>query len=354
MKHILVYLVVAVCIFGLMGLYFAQNDKNIENNVVAAEANVPKQSTVQVGVLLDDLDDADTVAFVDSLSGQLGKAANITVSECSGDAPTQMSYYKKMLSAGCRYLFVEVFDAGQVDEMIALAAKQGATLFLMNANPTAAQITAYDAVYSIGYAESDRLVGIANALADYWSANREEMDYKTSDDVLSYAVVTDSGFAGTEEQEELEKLLAQRGCVAELVRDSVTEYLNYNFEAELDRIYFANAELILFADSADAEKAYHYYHDPSEYSSETPKLCLMTADKATYSLHENNQILLACGNGGDVLGRMAAAMVTTLANGETLSLSTVGTAPINEGRTYLCGDVVLRNIIISEETTDEE
>lgn len=354
MKHILIYIITALCIFGLMGLYFAQDNNISAAPVATVESNSPKQTTTQIGILYNGIENSDKVEFRSALSKQLDKSANISASDCDGDSALQMTYYRKMLTNGCRYLFVEIFDAANVDEMISLAAKQGATLFFMDYTPTTAQCEAYSGVYSIGYAEYDEVDMAANLLASYWQSNSDEMDFK-SDGTLSYAVVSDSGFADTEDHTRLEELAAEKGCTMSLVKDTVTEYLNYNFEQALDTMFFANTEAILFMDSADAEKAYHYYHDPSEYS-HTPqiKLCVMSADETAYMLHGYGQILFATGNGGTVLGRMAAGMISTLESGEALSYTTVGIMPTNGGRTYLCNGVTLRNIIISENPDDEE
>ena len=354
MKHILIYIIIALGIFGMMSLYFSQNDQLTRAAVTSSEVNVAKQSIIQVGILFENIENQDKVEFRSSLKEQLGVSANVVSSDCGGDPSVQMSYFKMMLGKGCKYIFVDNFQSSNVDEMITLAAGQEATLILMNGAPTAAQLQSYEKLYSIGCNEENDMEALADMLSGYWVSNREEMDFKV-DDTLAYAAVSNYGFVDSGKAEQLEELMSKKGCPIKLVSDTVTEYLNYDFEYELDQIYFANAEAILFADSADAEKAYAYYHDPSEYS-KTPKikLIVMSADETAYSLYETDRILCATGNGGPVLGRMAAQMVTTLEGGGTLSYSTIGTNPTNGGRTFLCNNSILRNIIISETEEEEE
>ena len=189
------------------------------------------------------------------------------------------------------------------------------------------------------------------------SNNRDALYHWIQNDSLAIAAVTEYGFEDSGKWDKLQSLLEQRDCTATLAKDIVTEYLNFNLEFSLDAIYYSGAEIILFSDSADAEKAYAYYNDPTEYSKGYGAWrAVMEADATAYSLYAEGKILFAEGGGGYMMGRAAAQMVKLLLNGENPRVSIQLATPADSGKTYLCKAVVIRNMIETEqpEETDEE
>ena len=131
--------------------------------------------------------------------------------------------------------------------------------------------------------------------------------------------MTEYGYEESGKWAKLQSLLEERGCTAKLTKDVVTEYLNYNLEYSLDAIYYSGAELLLFSDSADAEKANVYYNDPTEYSKGYRAWrVVMEADETAYNLYKDGKVLFAEGSGGYMMGRAAAQMVKLLLEGQQL------------------------------------
>ena len=141
-----------------------------------------------------------------------------------------------------------------------------------------------------------------------------------------------------------------------LCGDTITEYLNYNLEHAFDALYYKGPELILFSDSADAEKAYTYYNDPTEYPNGYGGTlwAVMEADETAYNLYKDGKVLFAEGGSGYLMGRAATQMVKLLLNGEAPRVSIQLATPADSGKTYLCNTVVLRNTIAVEEPEETE
>lgn len=143
------------------------------------------------------------------------------------------------------------------DELLALAQEYDVPVVLMNRRATAEQLATFPKLYSILKAddsEEAELERLADTIADYWEKNRDDLDNWLHDDKLSIAAVTEYGYEESGKWTKLQSLLEERGCTAKLTKDVVTEYLNYNLEYSLDAIYYSGAELLLFSDSADAER----------------------------------------------------------------------------------------------------
>ncbi len=349
MKHILICLLIALGIFAFMGNRFSggESPKRDNNIVMATHTNVQKQTAAKVGVLLNHADNADKVNFLKTLEKDLGHTAAVQTVDCAGSAEAQMRYFKKLLEDGNRFIFAEVFEPENVDGMIALAKEYGAALLLDGHTLTDQQLKAYPAVYTIGTSPSETIFSLANVIASYWATNEDQLDRRKNDEVFYYSMVSNEEFEDSDERKALEKEAADRGCELELVHDAITDYLNYNYEGELYDIYLSKAELILFTNSSDALKAYNYFHNPSIFSYGPPRIVfgVLSADDLAYSLFEEQKVLFVLGNGGSVMGRLAAKMITALANGEPLNYSNVGVMPSQNGRSFLCGDLLLRNII---------
>ena len=153
----------------------------------------------------------------------------------------------------------------------------------------------------------------------------------------------------------LQSLLEERGCTAKLTKDVVTEYLNYNLEYSLDAIYYSGAELLLFSDSADAEKANVYYNDPTEYSKGYRAWrVVMEADETAYNLYKDGKVLFAEGSGGYMMGRAAAQILRLLLEDQIPRVSGSLASQADGGKTFLCNPVVLRNVIETVEPEEQD
>ena len=153
----------------------------------------------------------------------------------------------------------------------------------------------------------------------------------------------------------LQSLLEERGCTAKLTKDVVTEFLNYNLEYSLDAIYYSGAELLLFSDSADAEKANVYYNDPTEYSKGYRAWrVVMEADETAYNLYKDGKVLFAEGSGGYMMGRAAAQILRLLLEDQIPRVSGSLASQADGGKTFLCNPVVLRNVIETVEPEEQD
>ncbi len=362
MKHILIYLVIALGIFGLLGWYFARQEelqpKAIQSDLMVS--NVAKQPQMTVKMLFSDMSNEEKNDFRAALQAELGGIADVEAHDCMGSAEVQLAYAGRVLEQGCSVLMLEPVDDAAAETLLALAKEYDVPVVLMNQRVTAQQLAVYDNVYGIVKAEDSEdaeLERLADTIADYWEKNQDELDNWLHDNELGIAAVTEYGFEESGKWAKLQSLLEERGCTASLTKDIVTEYLNYNLEYSLDSIYYSGAELILFSDSADAEKADAYYNDPTEYSKGYGAWrAVMEADATAYSLYAEGKILFAEGGGGYMMGRAAAQMVKLLLNGENPRVSIQLATPADSGKTYLCNAVVIRNMIETEqpEETDEE
>ena len=316
MKHILIYLVIALGIFGLLGWYFAQQEElqpqAVQSNLLIN--NVAKQSQLTVKMLFSDMSNETKNEFRTTLQAELGDVAAVEAHDCMGSAEVQLSYAKKVLEQGCAVLMLEPVDDTVTDELLALAQEYGVPVILMNRRATAEQLAACDNLYGIVMAEDTEdaeLTRLADTIADYWANNRDDLDCWIRNDTLSIAAVTEYGFEESGKWEKLQSLLAERDCTAVLCSDTITEYLNYNLEHAFDALYYKGPELILFSDSADAEKAYTYYNDPTEYPNGYGGTlwAVMEADETAYNLYKDGKVLFAEGGSGYLMGRAAAQMV---------------------------------------------
>lgn len=352
MKHILIYLLIALALFLLLTFLFPAGRPPDAEVTDPADGRDPETAeTGKVGILFSGADDLWKVEFKNALERGLDGRAELVAKDYGENPGTFLTYFKKLLKDGCGCLILEVAPRASVDELLALAKEAGSTLFLYGCALTREQADFYGNAYTIGFGETHRAETLAGVLAGYWHTNERELDSRKRDGILYYSVVSDSGYQDTDFRKELEALAAERGLKMELREDVVTRYLNYNFEYPLDRIYFSLSEAILFADSADAEKAYHYYHDPSEYTKGPPDIyfCVMEDDETALSLCEGNQILFASGNGGTNLGAMVLRMMRALQEGEPLNHATVGVTPRDNGRNFLCAETAHRTVIRTEE-----
>lgn len=349
MKHILIYILIALVFFGLIELYFFKNNSIVQqksNEVTMVGSG--NEAMPSVGMVLNGLDTDEKVAFRAAVTGRLQENARLSVADSLGSEEIQLTYCQKLIAQGCTCLIVEPVNARCVDALAELASGYGVPMILLGQRPTAGQQETCSRLYSVGYAEEDEMTRLADLISGYWKNNRETMDSLVEDDILYYAVVSDYGFENSGKAEELTALLAERGCEAKFVRDTVTEYLNYDLERVLDNDYNATAELILFADSADAEKAYSYFRDPTEYPSGKSmgiQLAVMDMDTTAYNLYKEGKVLFATGNGGMVLGQVTADLARQLLAGETPLLSSSIAQVANEGRTFLCNPLTLRSMI---------
>ena len=175
------------------------------------------------------------------------------------------------------------------------------------------------------------------------------------DGKLGIATVTDYDFEESGKWEKLQTLLEERDCDTVLSWSVITEYLNYNLERRLDTIHAYGGELILFGDSADAEKAYAYYRDPTEYPSGNykPFLGVMEIDETAYNLFKDGKVLFAEGAGGYMMGRAAAQMIAQLVYGQAPRVSAFLATPADGGKNFLCTPVMLKNTIAVEQPEEE-
>ena len=330
MKHILIYLVIAAGIFGLLGWYFTQQEDLQPQTVVPSDLtmnNLTKQSQTIVKMLFSDMSDEEKNSFRIALQSELDGLAEVEAHDCMGSAEVQLAYAKRVLDQGCSLLMLEPVNETVADNLLAMAQEYGVPVVLMNHRATSEQLAAYSNLYGIIKAEDTEeaeLTRLADTIAEYWKTNREQLNFRLYDGKLGIA--------------------------------AVTEYLNYNLEPRLDAIHAFGGEMLLFSDSADAEKAYSYYRDPTEYPSGNykPYLVVMEADETAYNLYKDGKILFAEGGGGYMMGKAAAQMVKLLLNGEAPRVSIQLATPADGGKTYICNTVVLRNTIVTEEPEEEK
>ena len=123
----------------------------------------------------------------------------------------------------------------------------------------------------------------------------------------------------------------------------------------MDAIYYSGAELLLFSDSADAEKANVYYNDPTEYSNGYRAWrVVMEADETAYNRRCPPQKALSHPYTGYMMGRAAAQMVKLLQEGQLPRVSSSLASQTDGGKTFLCNPVVLRNVIETVEPEEQD
>lgn len=360
MKHIIIYLAIALVMFGLLGWYFAQQE-DLQPKALQAElsvSNVAKLPQQKVEMLFSDMSNEEKNSFRIAIQNELGAAVDVAAHDCMGSAEVQMTYAKKVLEQGCTVLMLEPVNDTVTDELLALAQEYDVPVVLMNRRATAEQLATFSKLYSILKAddsEEAELERLADTIADYWEKNRDDLDNWLHDDKLSIAAVTEYGYEESGKWAKLQSLLEERGCTAKLTKDVVTEYLNYNLEYSLDAIYYSGAELLLFSDSADAEKANVYYNDPTEYSNGYRAWrVVMEADETAYNLYKDGKVLFAEGSGGYMMGRAAAQILRLLLEGQIPRVSSSLASQTDGGKTFLCNPVVLRNVIETVEPEEQD
>lgn len=360
MKHIIIYLAIALVMFGLLGWYFAQQE-DLQPKALQAElsvSNVAKLPQQKVEMLFSDMSNEEKNSFRIAIQNELGAAVDVAAHDCMGSAEVQMTYAKKVLEQGCTVLMLEPVNDTVTDELLALAQEYDVPVVLMNRRATAEQLVAFPKLYSILKAddsEEAELERLADTIADYWEKNRDDLDNWLHDDKLSIAAVTEYGYEESGKWVKLQSLLEERGCTAKLTKDVVTEFLNYNLEYSLDAIYYSGAELLLFSDSADAEKANVYYNDPTEYSKGYRAWrVVMEADETAYNLYKDGKVLFAEGSGGYMMGRAAAQILRLLLEDQIPRVSSSLASQTDGGKTFLCNPVVLRNVIETVEPEEQD
>lgn len=360
MKHIIIYLAIALVMFGLLGWYFAQQE-DLQPKALQAElsvSNVAKLPQQKVEMLFSDMSNEEKNSFRIAIQNELGTAMDVAAHDCMGSAEVQMTYAQKVLEQGCTVLMLEPVNDTVTDELLALAQEYDVPVVLMNRRATAEQLVAFPKLYSILKAddsEEAELERLADTIADYWEKNRDDLDNWLHDDKLSIAAVTEYGYEESGKWAKLQSLLEERGCTAKLTKDVVTELLNYNLEYSLDAIYYSGAELLLFSDSADAEKANVYYNDPTEYSKGYRAWrVVMEADETAYNLYKDGKVLFAEGSGGYMMGRAAAQILRLLLEDQIPRVSGSLASQADGGKTFLCNPVVLRNVIETVEPEEQD
>ena len=360
MKHILIYLAVALVMFGLLGWYFTRQDdihpQATPTNLTTS--NVAKQSQQTVKMLFADMSSEEKNAFRTALMSELDDTLLVEAHDCMGSAEVQLTYAKRVLEQGCTVLLLEPVDEATADELLSLAASYDVPVVMMNRSATPAQLAAYDKVYGIVKAEDTEEAEhprLADTIAEYWKTNREQLNFRLLDGKLGIATVTDYDFEESGKWEKLQTLLEERDCDTVLSWSVITEYLNHNLERRLDTIHAYGGELILFGDSADAEKAYAYYRDPTEYPSGNykPFLGVMEIDETAYNLFKDGKVLFAEGAGGYMMGRAAAQMIAQLVYGQAPRVSAFLATPADGGKNFLCTPVMLKNTIAVEQPEEE-
>ena len=300
MKHIIIYLAIALVMFGLLGWYFAQQE-DLQPKALQAElsvSNVAKLPQQKVEMLFSDMSNEEKNSFRIAIQNELGTAMDVAAHDCMGSAEVQMTYAKKVLEQGCTVLMLEPVNDTVTDELLALAQEYDVPVVLMNRRATAEQLVAFPKLYSILKAddsEEAELERLADTIADYWEKNRDDLDNWLHDDKL------------------------------------------------------------LFSDSADAEKANVYYNDPTEYSKGYRAWrVVMEADETAYNLYKDGKVLFAEGSGGYMMGRAAAQILRLLLEDQIPRVSGSLASQADGGKTFLCNPVVLRNVIETVEPEEQD
>lgn len=359
MKHIVIYILIAVAIFGFLSSYFSEDSIILPTqDAFVTNTDVPKETQLSVGVLFNGMDDAEKVAFRSSMEEMTADLMAYSYHDCLNDAKVQVTYARRLLSEGCQMLLIEPVNDEVVDTLIDAATEKQVPLVLLKYQPSTEQIKRYENLYAVDFSYEVYdlpLELIADTIAYYWTEHNDEMDTRQFDDVLKIATVSDYDMEESGEIDELQALLTERGVKAKFVYEVVTRYLNYNIESNIDAVYWSHAELILFADSSDAEKAYYYFRDPNEYTKVPPiNLAVMNADSNAYNLYHQEKVLFAVDDGGPMMGRVTGKLISGLAQGYRPAFNAEAVTPQNGGRTYLCNPTALRNIFVEEEPETEE
>ena len=112
MKHILIYLAVALVMFGLLGWYFTRQDdihpQATPTNLTTS--NVAKQSQQTVKMLFADMSSEEKNAFRTALMSELDDTLLVEAHDCMGSAEVQLTYAKRVLEQGCTVLLLEPVD----------------------------------------------------------------------------------------------------------------------------------------------------------------------------------------------------------------------------------------------------
>ena len=123
MKHIIIYLAIALVMFGLLGWYFAQQE-DLQPKALQAElsvSNVAKLPQQKVEMLFSDMSNEEKNSFRIAIQNELGAAVDVAAHDCMGSAEVQMTYAKKVLEQGCTVLMLEPVNDTVTDELLALA-----------------------------------------------------------------------------------------------------------------------------------------------------------------------------------------------------------------------------------------
>ena len=171
MKHIIIYLAIALVMFGLLGWYFAQQE-DLQPKALQAElsvSNVAKLPQQKVEMLFSDMSNEEKNSFRIAIQNELGAAVDVAAHDCMGSAEVQMTYAKKVLEQGCTVLMLEPVNDTVTDELLALAQEYDVPVVLMNRRATAEQLVAFPKLYSILKAddsEEAELERLADTIAD--------------------------------------------------------------------------------------------------------------------------------------------------------------------------------------------
>ena len=114
MKHIIIYLAIALVMFGLLGWYFAQQE-DLQPKALQAElsvSNVAKLPQQKVEMLFSDMSNEEKNSFRIAIQNELGAAMDVAAHDCMGSAEVQMTYAKKVLEQGCTVLMLETGEKG--------------------------------------------------------------------------------------------------------------------------------------------------------------------------------------------------------------------------------------------------
>ena len=119
MKHIIIYLAIALVMFGLLGWYFAQQE-DLQPKALQAElsvSNVAKLPQQKVEMLFSDMSNEEKNSFRIAIQNELGAAVDVAAHDCMGSAEVQMTYAKKVLEQGCTVLMLEPVNDTVTDEV---------------------------------------------------------------------------------------------------------------------------------------------------------------------------------------------------------------------------------------------
>ena len=352
MKHIFVYLIVAVLIFSYIN-FFVSPKENAENGFLPAQMtlaaiaptaetrDVVPAAAVKTGVIFRTLDSLDAVYCKNALAEELGSAYDLRVTEAVNKAETQKEIFDKMVEKEYKLIFVELFEDSQTDYFIDTALANGITLVFMGDAPEAEQMEKMENLYYIGFDSKSTAVTLGETVTRWWMSDRESLDFD-EDDVMEYSVLSREGFDESGRQNELETYLNSIGLEHDMVLDFLTDDVTADVEEGIDQMIIDDSELFVCVESSNAKKLVNYLNDPTEFNSWPDlQIAVMSVDEDARKLVDEGYVSIAVGYDGAQLGQKAGQLARMVMEGQTPDAESMGLS-VKDARYFYVAPTVLR------------